>query len=314
MPTCTCSERPVAGMPDTRAGTPDQPTTLAPSSGLEGSSVWVTGQECSRKQRRGRYTRESVAHPGKMLPSIAQHAIHTWTQPGEIVLDPMAGIGTTIAEAMHAGRHGIGVEYENRWTRLAADNIALATRHGASGTGQVRQGDARHLTRLIPAELRGRIALVITSPPYGDSTHGQVRTPGPRTGKVSKLDNRYGTDPANLAYTDPDELAAGFTDILAECAQVLRPGGTVMVTARPYRRYGELVDIPGMVIAAGTQAGLHFMERCVALIAGIRDGRIVTRASFFQQHNIRRARAEGDPQWLIGHEDIIAFTQPGGDA
>jgi hypothetical protein len=39
----------------------------------------------------------------------------------------MAGIATTIVQAMHLGRHGIGVEYEAHWAALAADNLRLAT-------------------------------------------------------------------------------------------------------------------------------------------------------------------------------------------
>lgn len=78
-------------------------------------SVFVTGQECSREQRRGRYTPESIDHPGKMLPSIARYLIATYTQAGEPVADPMAGINTTVVEAMHLGRHGIGIEYEPKW-------------------------------------------------------------------------------------------------------------------------------------------------------------------------------------------------------
>jgi hypothetical protein len=282
-----------------------QPTP-APVPAPQGS-VFLTGQVCSRDQRRGRYTKESIAHPGKMLPSIARYLIHTYTRPGDWVCDPMAGIATTIVEAMHLGRHGIGVEYETRWAALAADNLRLATSQGATGTGQIVRGDARHLPALVPPELHGRIALVITSPPYGPSTHGHARTPGPRRGKVRKINHQYGgTD--NLAYQDPDHLAAGFTQILTGAAAILRPGGIVAVTARPYRRHGELVDIPGMVVAAGIAAGLRPHEECGALIAGIRSGRLVPRASFFQQKNIRDAIAAGDPQWLLQHEDVLVFA------
>lgn len=66
-------------------------------------SVFVTGQECSREQRRGRYIPESIDHPGKMLPSIARYLIATYTRAGEPVADPMAGINTTVVEAMHLG-------------------------------------------------------------------------------------------------------------------------------------------------------------------------------------------------------------------
>lgn len=58
-------------------------------------SVWLTGQQQSRAQRRGRYLPESMAHPGKMLPAIAARAIATYTEPGDLVCDPMCGIWST---------------------------------------------------------------------------------------------------------------------------------------------------------------------------------------------------------------------------
>jgi hypothetical protein len=281
-------------------------TQAASGAGYRGS-IFVTGQQSSRAQRHGRYTPESIQHPGKMLPSIARYLIRTYTNVGDRVCDPMAGIATTVVEAMHLDRHGIGVEYEPRWAELGTDNIRLAAAQGAAGTGVVYTGDSRHLPSLIPAHLHGRIALVITSPPYGPSAHGRAVTPGRDRGKVRKIYHRYGTDPNNLAYRDHDELAAGFGQILAGCVAILRPGGVVAVTARPYRREGELVDIPGMVAAAGINAGLRLVEECPALIAGIRDGQVVQRASMFQRKNIHTAIESGDPQWLQQHEELLVF-------
>jgi tRNA G10 N-methylase Trm11 len=278
---------------------------------LEARSIWLTGQTCSREQRRGRYTPESMTHPGKMIPAIARYLIHTFTDPGDLVLDPMAGIGTTVIEAMHADRCGVGVEYEHRWAELAAANLAHATRRGATGLGEVYRGDSRRLPELLPERHAGRVKLVITSPPYGDSTHGHVRTPGTSTGKVRKVHHRYGDDGGNLAYRDHAELADGFADILTGCRNVLHPDGIIAVTARPYRRYGDLIDIPAMVIGAGKTARLELLDRCYPLIAGVRDGRVIARGSFFQLHNIRTAEADGDPQWLVSAEDLIVFGAPG---
>ncbi|MGY3516538.1 DNA methyltransferase [Micromonospora sp. PTRAS2] len=272
-------------------------------------SVWLTGQHPSRDLRRGRYTPQSLTHPGKMLPTIPRYAIRTYTDLGDVVLDPMAGIGTTVVEAMRLGRHGVGVEYEAEWVAQAADNIRHTVRAGASGRGEIYHGDSTALPSLLPASLHGRVSLVITSPPYGSSTHGHVRTPGPRRGKVRKLHHKYGSTD-NLAYRSHGQLADGFTAILAGCVQLLRPGGHVIVTARPYRRHGELIDIPGMVAAAGINAGLELVEECIALICGVRDGVIIPRASFFQQKNIRDAIATGDPQWLVQHEDVIVLQAP----
>ena len=112
-----------------------------------------------------------------------------------------------------------------------------------------------------------------------------------------------------------DELLAGFTQILAGCTLLLRPGGLAVVTARPWRQHGELVDLPAAVIAAGERAGLVPVARCVALIAGLRDGRLIARPSFFQLDNLRRARRRGQPWHLIVHEDVLIFRAlPGGSA
>ncbi|MGI5525807.1 DNA methyltransferase [Micromonospora sp. CA-259024] len=278
--------------------------------GVQGS-VLLTGQTASRDLRRGRYTPASIEHPGKMLPTIPRYLTATYTQPRDLVVDPMAGIGTTLVEAMHLGRHGIGVEYEHRWAQHAADNIRLATSQGATGTGEIYTGDARRLPALFPSKVHGQVSLVITSPPYGPSTHGHVRTPGPRRGKVRKIHHRYGADTGNLAYTEHAELAEGFTQILTGCAAVLKPGGYVAVTARPYRRRGDLIDIPGMVAAAGLAAGLTLVEELIALIAGVRNGVLVPRTSFFQMKNVRDAINTGDPQWLIQHEDLLLFQLGG---
>jgi tRNA G10 N-methylase Trm11 len=284
-------------------------TPAEPARKLRHPSVWLTGQVCSRDQRRGRYLRISHAHPAKMLPSIARQLITTYTDPGEIVLDPMCGIGTTLVEAAHLGRHGVGVEYEPRWARLATANLAHATTRGATGSGEVIRGDARHLPDLLPARLHGHVALVVTSPPYGPSVHGHFDEDLRRHGIIAKVNNEYGHDRRNLAHADNSELASGFGRILTGCVPLLRPGGVVAVTARPYRHRGELVDIPGMVIAAGKTAGLQLIDRCAALIAGIRDGRLVPRPSFFQLRNLRAARAAGTPLFLLQHEEVIVFSR-----
>ncbi len=289
---------------------PERRPTDAPDLRL---SVWPTAQRDARAQRRGRYVPASTAHPAKMLPAIAATAIRRYTEPGDLVADPMCGIGTTLVEAVHLGRDGLGIEYEERWAGLAAANVACARRQGAAGTAEVIRGDARLLPRLLPPGTAGRAALVITSPPYGPSVHGQVQA-GQRRGAeggVRKYDNRYSQDPANLAHQGLDELLAGFTQILAGCAALLRPGGLAVVTARPWRSRGELVDLPAAVIAAGARAGLVPVARCVALIAGLRDGRLIARPSFFQLDNLRRARRRGQPWHLIVHEDVLIFRNPG---
>ncbi|HTZ44872.1 MAG TPA: DNA methyltransferase [Jatrophihabitans sp.] len=269
-------------------------------------SVWLTGQQPSRLQRAGRYVPASMAHPGKMLPAIAAQAIADYTAPGDLVLDPMCGIGTTLVEATHLGRDAVGVEYEPAWAQLARRNLHHARSQGATGTGRVIHGDARAIRTLLQPELTGRVALVLTSPPYGASLHGQV-TARPGAG-VAKRDYRYSRDHNNLAHVGLDRLIDAMVDILTACQAVLRPGGIVAMTVRPYWERGILVDLPGRLTTAITdRTGLALLDRNVALLAALRDERLVSRASFFQLNQVRKARAAGIARHLVAHEDLVVW-------
>jgi hypothetical protein len=272
-------------------------------------SVFPAAQHHPRLQRTGRYTPASFAHPAKMLPELARHLITGYSRPGETVCDPMCGIGTTLVEAAHLGRHAIGVDLESRWVSLARTNLTLAAESGAPGTGQVLHGNARHLTDLIPAGAHGTVSLLLTSPPYGPATHGQV-TARPGQG-VHKTDYTYSAGRDNLAYAGLPGLLDGMADILTATRKIMRPGGIVALTVRPYRVAGELVDLPGALVdIAVEEAGLVRHGRAVALLAALRGGGLVPRATFFALHNTRTARAAGHPLHLLAHEDVLLFTVP----
>jgi tRNA1(Val) A37 N6-methylase TrmN6 len=289
---------------------------LAPSELVDGVpvSVWLTGQQTSRHQRAGRYTQESIAHPAKMLPAIANHAIATYTKPGQVVLDPMCGIGTTIAEAARLGRTGLGIEYEHRWAVMARRNLELAKEQGTDGDGHVWRADSRHLPPELTDAYTGRVDFVLTSPPYGKANHGQVAIEGRagHHGPIAKWDHRYSQDRANLGRRSGRIQLAGFTDILRAIRPLLAPGGRIAITARPYRLRGYLVDLPSAVIDAGRAAGLVPVERIVVLLAKYahdEDGEhLVGRPSFFQMQYVRQARARGIPLSLLCMEDLIVLA------
>ncbi len=275
-------------------------------------SVWPTAQRNARAQRAGRYVEISGHHPAKMLPAIAQRAIATYTKPGDLVVDPMAGIGSTLVEAVHLGRDAIGVEYEPQWADLARANIDFARSQGATGHGEVVCGDARHLTSVVDPAVRGLVALVLTSPPYGPSLHGQV-TARPGQG-IAKSHDRYSTDPANLAHVGLTGLLDAMRTVLAGCARLLRPDGVVAMTARPWWRNGQLIDLPGALVRVGEEAGLVLYERNVALLAGLRDDQLVPRTSFFALEAVRKARLRGVPRLVVAHEDFLVFKAPSAGA
>lgn len=278
-------------------------------------SVWACGQHTSPRQRRGRYATSSTDHPAKMFPSVAAHAVAAYTEPGDTVLDPMCGVGTTLVEAIEAGRHAIGVDYEAQWTATSAANLYLARQRRPGIQGTVTAGDAQHLTDHIRHDQVGTIDAVITSPPYGRRTHGRTLTHRETGSKLQKTRHQYGRDRGDrqqLAHRDMAGLLSGLGHIFASCAQVLKPGGTLVLTARPWIMHGKGVDFPSLLTACAVEAGFQPFERCIALLAAwdTATKQLTAHHSFFQLHNTRVARATGKPRHLTVHEDVLVFTTP----
>jgi site-specific DNA-methyltransferase (adenine-specific) len=59
-------------------------------------------------------------HPARMPLGMATGHIVTWTDPGETILDPFMGSGTTLVAAKSLNRHAIGIEIEERYCEIAA--------------------------------------------------------------------------------------------------------------------------------------------------------------------------------------------------
>ena len=84
-----------------------------------------------------------IPHPGSIPPGIVAHALHYFTQPGDLVVDPMAGGGTTLDVCLAMGRSCLAYDIEPS-----------------------RPDVLRHdITQGFPAETRG-CALIFCDPPY----------------------------------------------------------------------------------------------------------------------------------------------------
>ena len=66
-------------------------------------------------------------HSTQKPEALLRRVILSSTRPGDVVLDPFLGSGTTAAAARRAGRVGIGIEREPRYAAAAAKRIAGAT-------------------------------------------------------------------------------------------------------------------------------------------------------------------------------------------
>jgi modification methylase len=67
------------------------------------------------------------AHPTQKPEALLHRVILASTRPGDVVLDPFFGTGTTGAAAKRLGRRFIGIEREEAYIRVATDRIARIT-------------------------------------------------------------------------------------------------------------------------------------------------------------------------------------------
>lgn len=285
-------------------------------------AVWPCAQRPSQWQRHGRYRSESNRHPAKMLPELARRAIETYSEPGDLVLDPMCGIGTTLVEAIHLGRRAVGIEVEPRWVALAEANVSHAVNDGARGRADVLGGDARELARLLTYSESGargnvvelpfeRVDLVVLSPPYGCEI-GRPQKDAWGTGRClcPGSERNYSRARENLGHARGEAYAAAMTEVYASCLRVLKPGGFLVVVTKNMRSKGALRNLAGETVALCEGVGLVYWQHVIALLATLRDDRIVARPYFWQTVQVRKARARGERTHLVCHEDVLVFRRP----
>jgi DNA modification methylase len=78
---------------------------------------------CTGKERL-RHNGQKV-HSTQKPESLLYRILLATTNPGDVILDPFLGAGTTAAAARLLGRHWIGIEKDAGYARLAAERIAL---------------------------------------------------------------------------------------------------------------------------------------------------------------------------------------------
>lgn len=78
-------------------------------------------------------------HPTEKAVGTLQPVIEAFTEPGDMVLDPFAGSGSTLAAAALLRREYIGIELEAKYCRHATKRLAGVARY-------VSAGNARHVT------------------------------------------------------------------------------------------------------------------------------------------------------------------------
>ena len=72
--------------------------------------------------------RNKTTHPAVFPEQLAHDHIVSWSNPGDIVLDPFVGSGTTAIAAFKENRHYIGFDISDEYCQMARARIEEAKR------------------------------------------------------------------------------------------------------------------------------------------------------------------------------------------
>lgn len=153
--------------------------------------------------------------------ALARQVIEALTRPGEVVFDPFAGFGTTLAVAHGLGRRACGIE-------LLPERVALI--QGRVPEATVVEGDARGLGEM-PV---GPVDLCLTSPPY------MTRNDHPENPLTA-----YESDDGDYA-----RYLADLVDLARAVGTLLRPYGHLVLNVANIRHAGVTTTLAWDVASA----------------------------------------------------------------
>jgi len=243
---------------------------------LEQTTVWSFPDRGTWATHQGNYR-------GNWAPQIPRNLILRYTQPGEWVLDPMVGSGTTLVECKLLGRNGIGVDINYEALMLTFDRLNFEPQnlYETLSPTEIRlyHGDARNLD-IIPDE---SIDLIATHPPYANII---------AYSKGSTVDG----DLSRLRSLE-DYLDA-MTEVAKECYRVLKPGRHCAILVGDTRRHKHYVPI-----------AFRVMERFLQVGFILREDVIKVQWKMKSTHE-RWQRQPNRDFLLIYHEPLFIFRKP----
>ena len=87
------------------------------------SPVWMDIKQKDTLNYRSARAEQDEKHICPLNTEVVKRCIELWTNPGDVVLDPFAGIGTVPYMAVKLGRRGIGVELKPSYYAQAVKNL-----------------------------------------------------------------------------------------------------------------------------------------------------------------------------------------------
>jgi site-specific DNA-methyltransferase (adenine-specific) len=86
----------------------------------EETDTWYVARVCGT-------FKERTGHPCQMPEAVLERIIRVSSQPGDLVLDPFAGSGTTLATAKRLGRNYLGIELSAEYADAVRERLESVT-------------------------------------------------------------------------------------------------------------------------------------------------------------------------------------------
>lgn len=185
--------------------------------------------------------RDEYRHPTRKPLALLDELVRTYSNEGELVLDPTMGVGSSGVACIAAGREFVGMELGEGYFRLAAKRMQGLS----SAPSKPREKTSPTLDRIVCGDALETLQsmsdacvdLVVTSPPYNlrNSTGKQ----GSAWRGGSLLASGYDDHSDDM---DHDAYVEWQRAILKECMRVLRPKGAIFYNHKRRSQGGVMQD------------------------------------------------------------------------
>lgn len=139
--------------------------------------------------------KSKMIHPASYPDELAADFINFFSKPNDWVLDPFAGIGSTLVAAKGLERNSLGIELYPEYVKYAEKRIATQPGNTIS---TLFHGDCRTILPGLYEGWKNKIDFCITSPPYWCQLIHNNRNRRHNERKQKGLRTEYGNDERDL--------------------------------------------------------------------------------------------------------------------
>jgi DNA modification methylase len=203
--------------------------------------------------------RDKNVHPAVFPIALPAHFIKTLTHKGELVLDPFAGIGTTLIAAQDLGRNAVGFDLKEEYIETSRKRLAQK-RIMDDGTKQIVILDDAHN---IPEYLEeNTVSLCITSPPYANmlahkrlnkSMRGDLR----KNSHYLKV-QQYSNNPADLGTMSHEQYSKALEEVYSGILPLMKKRAHCIINVNDVWENNKRIATHVYVLEALQKAGFEF--------------------------------------------------------